>query len=185
MIKINHKPIFIVNITLLLVLLGVNFWIYTNRDNGFAFINYAGENDVYTVSENDRISSISNPINDSIYITINQNDNTKQIPLLLSKGFRSYSFFNSDDSIRIDITYTTTKTYQSNGRERQSVVEINKCSVPISSTQPLPIKNWQQYSIYSSVKEIESTKQFIADSLYIELTDSGISKVKKIALYIL
>ncbi len=199
----NKKRFYFVNLAVLLVLLSVNLSIYVNRDSGYAYQEYADYNQLYQVSGAPHIISFANR-DDSLEVTLSQKPSAPHwqihsegkmsechspYPVLkLKEGIHSYSISSAKEDvspIELKISFTSGNTYLSQGRKRESVVELLSSNLPVGDYKTWPLAEWQRVSEYSEPQEKVLIKTWIREQAQLLSTDSSIRKVEKIALNLL
>jgi hypothetical protein len=191
----NLKYLNTLNGLIVLVLLMINGWIYFNRNDGYAYQEVASYNQIYQHDEMCRITDFStigedsvklvvrskrlfsnSSIDTSIFIKIDEGNRRYVIPPLNSMG---------KDSIVVGISRTSEQTYAINGRNNVSKVGLMYSNTPIGKTDLFPFNHWQQKFPLASPDDSIIANHLLLDSIKILENDNDLTRVEKIASYIL
>lgn len=187
-----------------LLLLGVNCWIYINRDNGYAYKELLNYNQLYQIQENLKINSFHFNGNDSLKLILLPTQKNEQWQIILPNG-SSYKcagnpniklqegkldyylkpLNNHDSLIHLRLNYVTETTYKQSRKIKNSDVELLASSLPLEIPSIYPLQYWTQSSEFTTEEEISIAKKLLVDSIKINLAEPSITKIEKIGSYIL
>lgn len=189
---------------LLVLLMGLNVWIYFNRNKDYAYREFASYQQLYELNNSLHITDVI-PRHDSLEMVVRPevkhgvwqiSKNGKQAPInapnpiiALEVGKQEYIITakNPDSlfSIKVGIHHTPESTYRQNKRKRESVTELYACSIPVGNYKTWSVNDWQRTSPYRHPSERLLVKQWIRRYAGLVRGDSTLRKTEKIALALL
>jgi len=195
----------IFNATILLTLLALNFYLYVHRNEGYAYKKLLNYKQLYALDDNLRIKDIQCLGDDSVIIQFNreyldtewrvssdsgQSQYKATLPgIKLYEGKRIYKIETVNrknfPTVNLHFNYTPSQVYQKNNRNRESVIELYKSSIPVGETGIFPPEHWQKYSPHSTTAELALAQQLILENTNVKNNDSTLVKVKKISAFII
>lgn len=200
----GKRNLYLLHTLLLVLVLGCNCWIYFNRDNGYAYHQFASYQQLYELTTMPRVTNLITH-QDSLEVVIEPvagnsvwkiNKKKKQwlskslhpiIPLEAGKHEYTVTPENSGSpfTLMLGIHFTPERTYTQNKRKRASVTELYACNLPVGNYKTWYLNDWQRTSPYNQADEKLLVKQWIKQYAGLAQGDSTLRKTKKIVLALL
>lgn len=196
----GKRNLYVSHAVLLIFFMGLNAWIYLNRDNGYAYREFTTYQQLYELNSSPHITDLI-PRHDSLEMVVRPDvehsvwkisKNGKQTlitspnPVIkLDAGKQEYTVVakNPDSlfSIKVGILFTPESTYHQNKRKRESVTELYACNIPVGDYKTWSLYDWQRTSSFTHAQEKLLVKQWIKQHAGIAEGDSSLVRTKKIA----
>jgi hypothetical protein len=195
----------IFNISIFLILLFINGYVFINRNEGFEYKEILSYNQLYQNKNDLCIKNMIFDPNGSIKvelsnISLNQNRWEVQLPdstkyksttsliIKLKEGVHHYkikNLINKKIVITFKLNYVKAETYKTNGRQRETDIELLQSSIPFEEDNLFYMNHWTETSPYTSKQETFYAKNLLRDSMFISDNDHSIEKIQKIGIYLL
>ena len=200
----QRNTLFKFNSLVLLFLLGLNLYIYLNRNEGYAYKEQLSYQQLYELKEDLKITGFVSRSNDSLLVQLSPElpdaewliKNDKNPPykcsgspvIKLREGKWVYTLENTlhkNQPVKLGLNYTPSENYLQQKRKRESVTELFYSSIPQGGYPTYALSEWQQASPYSTPDEIKRVQDLISKNTAFSKEDSSLVKLKKITAFLL
>lgn len=203
----NKRKNFILCSIFVFLLLIINLWIFLHRHDGYAYTELLNYNQLYEISEADRIVGFERQSENSLLVKISSSlkntswlvkydngdssvINNSNFPVLkFSERIHHYEikFLNHPEhpAISLDIDYSPKNIYEEKGNSIPTNYEISNSSVPIGNYKLYGLSEWKYKNTRITQEEIKEAKKILETEIEILSTDNSLIKIEKIGKYVL
>lgn len=201
----NNKHFFFFHLLILLFLLGLNVYIYSNRNDGYAYSEQMSYAQLYAPFRKPRILGMQYTKSDSLLlkmdkvpagtrwrITFDSSESSYESTgpnIKLKPGKHVYTLQSTSrhpqTPVYLGLNYTPSEVYKANQRERNSVTELYYSSVPVGNYSTYALQEWQHTSPFITATEEEQARLLLNTQTQVNQEDPTLVKLKGTGLFIL